>query len=183
GRLQAHELTLPTIERATGEAVTLEGGGFMDTPNQRLAVRQQVGIYDAEDLGNVKVDFRSGTPLLMRDVADVIESYPPPIGDAVIGVLGSDRNEPGLLLSLEKQPWGHTLEVNHKVEAALDALRPGLKDLEIDPTIFRPATFIERSLYNLSHAMAVGCALVVAILFVFLFDWRTAVITLTGFLL
>src|SRR4029079_13794262 len=128
GRLQAHELTLPTIERATGEAVILEGGGFLDTPNQRLALRQQVGIYDAEDLGNVKVDFRSGTPLRMRDVADVIESSPPPIGDAVIGVLGSDRNEPGLLLIVEKQPWGNTLDVTHKVEEALKALAPGLKD-------------------------------------------------------
>jgi CzcA family heavy metal efflux pump len=179
-RLQAHEVTLGTIERAAAEAVTLEGGGFVDTPNQRLAVRQQVGIYDAEDLGNVKVDFRGGAPLRMRDVAEVIESYPPPIGDAVIGVLGSDRAEPGLLLIVEKQPWGNTLEVTHKVEAALVALAPGLKDLEIDPTIFRPATFIERSLYNLSHAMAVGCGLVVVILFVFLFDWRTAVISITA---
>src|SRR3954463_6581614 len=179
-RLKAHDVTLGTIEKAAAEAVTLEGGGFLDTPNQRLALRQQVGIYDAEDLGNVKVDFRAGTPLRLRDVADVIESYPPPIGDAVIGVMGSDRNEPGLLLIVEKQPWGNTLEVTHKVEKALDALRPGLKDLEIDSTIFRPATFIERSLYNLSHAMAVGCALVVVILFVFLFDWRTAVISLTA---
>jgi CzcA family heavy metal efflux pump len=179
-KLQAHDVSLATVERAAAEAVTLEGGGFLDTPNQRLAVRQQVGVYRAEDLGDVKVDFRAGTPLCLRDVADVIESYPPPIGDAVIGVLNSDRNEPGLLLIVEKQPWGNTLEVTHKVEAALDALRPGLKDLEIDSTIFRPATFIERSLYNLSHAMAVGCALVVVILFVFLFDWRTAVISLTA---
>ena len=43
------------------------------------------------------------------------------------------------------------------VEAALDALRPGLQGLKIDPTIFRPATFIERSLHNLSHAMLIGC--------------------------
>ena len=126
-RLQAHDVTLGTIERAAAEAVTLEGGGFIDTPNQRLAVRQQVGIYDAEDLGNVKVDFRGGTPLRLRDVADVIESYPPPIGDAVIGVMGSDRNEPGLLLIVEKQPWGNTLEVTHKVEAALERSKPGLQ--------------------------------------------------------
>src|SRR5262245_43702375 len=185
-RLQAHEVTLGTIERSAADAVLLEGGGFVDTPNQRLAIRQQVGIYDAEDLGNVKVDFRGNAPLRMRDVADVIESYPPPIGDAVISAVrdtpdGTKRvGEPGLLLIVEKQPWGNTLEVTHKVEAALDALRPGLKELDIDPTIFRPATFIERSLYNLSHAMAVGCALVVVILFAFLFDWRTAVISLTA---
>jgi len=51
---------------------------------------------------------------------------------------------------------------------------------KMDPTIFRPATFIERSLYNLSHAMGIGCLLVVVILALFLFDWRTAVISLTA---
>src|SRR5438132_30470 len=177
-RLQAHDVTLGAIERAAADAVTLEGGGFLDTPNQRLAVRQQVGIQSAEDLANVNVEFRAGTPLRLRDVADVIESFPPPIGDAVIGVQGSDRNEPGLLLIVEKQPWGNTLDVTRKVEKALDALRPGLKDLEIDSTIFRPATFIERSLYNLSHAMAGGCILLLVILCVCLFDWRAAIISL-----
>src|SRR5581483_11306345 len=52
--------------------------------------------------------------------------------------------------------------------------------IEIDPTIFRPATFIERALDNLTKALAVGCGLVAVILFVFLFDWRTAVISLTA---
>ena len=72
-------------------------------------------------------------------MAEVAIGSPPPIGDAVI------NDGPGLLLIVEKQPQGNTLEVTRKVEAALEALRPGLKDVEIDPTIFRPATFIERA--------------------------------------
>ena len=88
-------------------------------------------------------------------MADVVIGSPPPIGDAVI------NDGPGLLLIVEKQPWGNTLEVTRDVEAALEALRPGLKDVEIDPTIFRPATFIERSLDNLTHALLIGCVLVV----------------------
>ena len=83
-------------------------------------------------------------------------AHPPPIGDAVI------NDGPGLLLIVEKQPTGNTLEVTREVEAALETLRPGLKDVEIDPTIFRPATFIERSLANLSHALLLGCVLVIA---------------------
>src|SRR5437764_2588522 len=75
-RLQAHEVSLGTVERAAADAVALEGGGFVDTPNQRLAVRQQVGIYNAEDLSNVKVDYRGGTSLRLRDVAQVVESFP-----------------------------------------------------------------------------------------------------------
>ena len=70
--------------------------------------------------------------------------------------------------------------MTRKVEEALDALRPGLKGVEIDSTIFRPASFIERALDNLTRALAVGCGLVVVILAIFLFDWRTAVISLTA---
>src|SRR5262249_36501629 len=73
-----------------------------------------------------------------------------------------------------------TLAVSRQVEAALEALKPGLKGVDIDPTIFRPATFIERSLDNLSHALLVGCVLVAVILVAFLFDWRTAVISATA---
>jgi Cu/Ag efflux pump CusA len=72
------------------------------------------------------------------------------------------------------------LEVTRQVEKAIEDLKPGLKGVDHDPTIFRPATFIERSLDNLSEAMIVGCVLVIVILLVFLFDWRTAVISLTA---
>src|SRR6185437_13903355 len=105
------------------------------------------------------------------EVADVVEGFPPPIGDAVI------NDGPGLLLIVEKQPWGNTLAVTRAVEAALETLRPGLAGVELDATIFRPATFIERALDNLSHAMLLGCVLVVAVLALFLFDWRTALIS------
>jgi CzcA family heavy metal efflux pump len=173
-RLRAHAVTLGAVERAAADATALVGGGFMDTPNQRIALRQVVDLRSSDDLGDAVVDFRSGSPLRLRDVATVVEGFPPPIGDAVI------NDGPGLLLIVEKQPWGNTLEVTRNIEAALEAMRPGLKDLNIDSTIFRPATFIERSIANLSHAMFLGCVLVVIILVAFLFDWRTAVISLSA---
>ena len=173
-RLQAHGVTLDAVQRAVADAVTLNGGGFIDTPNQRLALRQITGVRTAADLAEAIVDYRGGAPILLRDVTEVVESFPAPIGDAVI------NDEPGLLLIVEKYPWGNTLEVTRKVEAALEALRPGLKGLDIDPTIFRPATYIERSLHNLTHAMLIGCLLVIVILIAFLFDWRTSLISLTA---
>ncbi|HJT36666.1 MAG TPA: efflux RND transporter permease subunit [Pirellulales bacterium] len=173
-RLREHQVTLAAIERAAADAVVQAGGGFIDTPNQRMAVRHLTGVLKADDLAATVVDFRGGAPLRLGDVADVVEGFPAPIGDAVI------NDGPGLLLIVEKQPWGNTLNVTRKVEAALDALRPGLKDVEIDATIFRPATFIERSLTNLSDAMLLGCLLVIVILVAFLFDWRTSLISLTA---
>jgi CzcA family heavy metal efflux pump len=173
-KLQTHQVSLGAVERAAADAVKLAGGGFVDTPNQRMAVRQLVGVSSAEDLGSALVEFRDGAPLRLRDVATVAIDHQTPIGDAII------NDVPGLLLIVEKQPWGNTLSVTQEVEKALDSLRPGLADLEIDSTIFRPATFIEQSLSNLSHAMAVGCGLVVLILLLFLFDWRTALISITA---
>ena len=62
--------------------------------------------------------------------------------------------------------------------AALEALRPGLSGVDVDSTIFRPATFIEMSIGNLNRALLIGCLLVVFVLAIFLWDWRTAVISL-----
>ncbi|MGV3608047.1 MAG: efflux RND transporter permease subunit [Planctomycetaceae bacterium] len=173
-RLRAYGVTLDQVTRAAGDATVLDAGGFVDTPNQRLAVRQLSPIIDPEDLARTVVDFRAGAPLRIGDVAQVVIGSPPPIGDAII------NDKPGLLLIIEKQPEGNTLEVTRRVEEAIDALRPGLQGVELDSTIFRPASFIERALENLTHALLIGCALVVAILILFLFDWRTAIISLTA---
>lgn len=174
GRLAAAGIGLGEVERAAADAVAPGPGGFLDTPNQRLAVRQAAAVRTPEDLAEAVVAHRSGVALRLGDVAVVTTGFPPPIGDAVI----NDR--PGLLLIVEKQPWGNTLELTRDVEAALDALRPGLKGVEIDSTIFRPATFIERSLRNLGRALVLGCGLVVLILVLFLAEWRTALVSLTA---
>ena len=71
-------------------------------------------------------------PLRLGDIAEVRIGFPPPIGDAVI------NDGEGLLLIVEKQPTGNTLEVTRQVEKAIEDLKPGLKGVDIDPTIFRP---------------------------------------------
>lgn len=173
-RLAANGVALDAVTRAIGDAITISGGGFIDSPNQRLSVRHVVGITTPDDLARTVVIFTNGTPIRIGDVANVVLSHPAPIGDAVI------NDGPGLLLIVEKQPWGNTLEVTRQVEAALETLKPGLKDVEMDPTIFRPATFIERSLHNLTQTLLYGCALVAAVLIAFLLSWRTALISLTA---
>ncbi len=171
-RLRSHHVTLDGLIAAAGQAAAVGGGGFIDTPNQRLAVAQPGAITSPEDLAAVPIAFRGGAALRIGDVARVVEAYPAPIGDGVI------NDGPGLLLIVEKQPWGNTLDVTRRVEQALAALRPALSGVDIDSTIFRPATFIEMSLDNLGHAMLLGCLLVAMILAAFLFEWRTAVISL-----
>jgi CzcA family heavy metal efflux pump len=173
-RLKAHQVTLDAVIRSTGDAVVLDAGGFVDTPNQRMAVRQLPPVKSPAELAETVVAFNSNVPLKLGDVAEVKIGSPPPIGDAII------NDQPGLLLIVEKQPAANILEVTRKVEAVLALLKPGMKDIEIDSTIFRPATFIERSIDNLTHALLVGCVLVVIVLIIFLYDWRTAIISLAA---
>jgi CzcA family heavy metal efflux pump len=170
-RLRAHGVSLDAVIRAAGDAVAIGAGGFIDTPNQRLAVRHVSPVREPEDLARSVIELRGGSPLRIGDAADVVAGFPSPIGDAVI------NDGPGLLLIVEKQPWGNTLDVTRAVEDAVDALRPGLKDVALDSTIFRPATFIERSIDNLTRAMWLGCLMVVLVLAAFLADWRTAFIS------
>jgi CzcA family heavy metal efflux pump len=173
-RMRDHQVTLDDIINTTQDAVSTDSGGFIDTPNQRLAVTHIAAVETAEDLREMPVAFRNGSPLSLDRVSDVVEGFPPPIGDAII------NDGPGLLLIVEKQPTGNTLEVTRNVEAAMESLRPALADVDVDTTIFRPATFIEMSIDNLRKALLWGCVLVAAILIAFLFEWRTAVISLTA---
>jgi CzcA family heavy metal efflux pump len=169
--LYTHGLTTKDIVRAAQEGVQIGGGGFIDTQNQRLAVAHIPDIQSAKDLSQVPVAIRNGSPLTLGDLTNLVEGSPPPIGDAII------NDGPGILLVVEKQPWGNTLEVTEKIEEVLKALRPGLKDMKIDSTIFRPATFIEMSLRNLNRALLIGCVLAIIVLIFFLNDWRTALIS------
>ncbi|MGH7552240.1 MAG: efflux RND transporter permease subunit, partial [Longimicrobiales bacterium] len=170
-RLRAHHVSLTEVVDAARAAGAVGGGGFMDTPNQRFAVTQRSAVHGPMDVAQTVVAFRNGASLRLGDVADVVEGFPPMIGDAVI------NDVPGLLLIVEKQPWGNTLEVTRRVEEAIDAMRPGLQGVDLDPTIFRPATFIEMSIGNLRTAMILACILVTLVLALFLHDWRTTVIS------
>ncbi len=184
-RLRAEGVTLDQVTRAAQDATVLDSGGYIDKPNQRLAIRHRSSVRDPADLGRTVVAFQGNAPLRLGDVAQVQFGSPPAIGDAIIVAKPKDgeippEGVPGLLLIVEKQPDANTLEVTRRVEAALRELEPGLTGVEVDPTIFRPATFVERAIDNLSRALLVGCALVVLILIAFLFDWRTALISMTA---
>lgn len=173
-RLRATGVTLDAVARAAGDAAVISAGGFVDTPNLRLSVAQMALVTTPEDLARTVVEFRGGTPVRLGDVADVRIGHPAPIGNAVI------NDGPGILLIVEKQPWGNTLEVTAGVERVLAELKPGLPEVAVDSTIFRPATFIQLSLDHLTEALWLGCLLVVVVLWFFLGDWRTTVISLSA---
>ena len=184
-RLAAQGVSLNQVMRVTADALdtgilrfsdgaVIGTGGFIDTPTQRFGIRHVSPIITPDDLGQVTVGQRDRQALLLGDVAEIVEDHQPLIGDAVI------NDGPGLMLIVEKFPWANALDVTRGVEEAMDSLRPGLSGIEIDTTIFRPATFIELSIDNLTKAMLIGALLVVLVLGAFLFEWRVALISVAA---
>ena len=137
-------------------------GGFVDSTNQRLVVRHVLPIVTPDDLAQVALEGTDHMPLRLGDVADVAIGHQPLAGDAVV------NDGPGLLLIVEKYPWGNTLDVTREVEEAIDQMKPGLPGIEFDTTIFRAADFIETSIDNLTKALIIGAILVVLVLGAFL---------------
>ncbi len=182
-RLRKSGITINQVKETTADAIDsgllqfsnggyIGTGGFVDTPNQRLWVQHVVPITTPENLARVPI---KGSPsLVLGDIAELKYDHQALAGDAVI------NDGPGLLLIVQKFPWANTLDVTRGVEEAIDDLRPGLSGIEIDTTIFRPATFIEESIDNLTWALLVGSILVIAILILFLFEWRTALISVVA---
>jgi CzcA family heavy metal efflux pump len=182
-RMREHGVSLEQVMETTADSLdagllkfssgSLIGtGGFLDTPNQSLAIRHLLPIVTPGNLAEVPVEGAGGGgKVRLGQVADVAEGYMPLAGDAVI------NDGPGLLLVVEKFPWGNTLDVTRGVEEALDELRPGLGGIQIDTHIFRAANFIEASIDNLTRALIIGALLVLLVIGAFLFEWRAAVIS------
>jgi CzcA family heavy metal efflux pump len=183
GTLRNKNVTLKQVIATTGnaqiaspvsylEASTPGSGGFIETPQQRLQVRNVFdNIATPAELGRVPVEGTGGR-LRLTDVANVVEDHQPLIGDAVV------NDKDGLLLVIEKFPGANTREVSEGVESALNKLKPGLAGMETDTSVFRPASFIEDAIDNLTLAVVIAAILLTLILAAFLFHWRTVLIAL-----
>jgi len=185
-KLRAERVTLMQIIKTAGnalwssplsflEASTPGTGGWVETPNQRLGVRHVLPITTAKDLAKVPID--DAETKRLGDVASVVEDHQPLIGDAIV------KGAPALMLVVEKLPWANTHAVTQELEKALAALRPGLSGLEMDSSLFRPATFLDLAVGNLSRALLIGSVLMLVALFAFFSNWRTALISAVVILL
>ena len=186
-KLDTYDLTLDEVMTVMADALDagllkfshgaiIGTGGYIDTPIQRIGIRSILPILTPEDLAKVPVNERTkpdGSPLTLGDLGEVGWNHLPMVGDAVI------NDGEGLMLIVEKLPWANTLDVTRGVEEAINEMRPGLQGIAIDTAIFRPATFIETSIDNLTKSLLIGAVLVIIVLLFFLYEWRVALISAT----
>jgi CzcA family heavy metal efflux pump len=185
-KMQARQVSLENVMEATADAVdsgllkfstgaVIGTGGTIETPNQRLGIRNVLPIVTPADLAKVPVTssgHQGSGPVRLGDIATVAEDHQPLIGDAIID------GQPGLLLVVEKLPWANSLQMTAGVEDAIRQLEPGLPGITFDTKVFQQANFVKLAIANLTQALVIGFILVVVILALFLFEWRMALISL-----
>ncbi|MES2293373.1 MAG: efflux RND transporter permease subunit [Pseudomonadota bacterium] len=172
-RMTSYGVTLTDIADAARSALSLKGAGFIDLAHQRVLIQTPVPTPDPAKIANAVLTVRSGTPLTIGDVATVRQEAALRSGDALI------QGRPGILLSLASQYGANTLQATRSVEAALAQLAPALKaqGITVYPALQRPANFIESAVSSLEQSLVIAAILILAVLYLFLRDWRSALIT------
>ena len=168
----ADALDTGTLKFVKGSAVGSLGDA--ETNSQRLPIEDLLPILGPIDLARTSLAAPNGKQLHISQVANVQYGHAPLLGDAVID------GKPGLMIVVDKYPGANTLQVTKGLDKAIAELKPALPGVHIDAQIFRPATFIQTAVDNLSIAVLIGCFLVALILVAFLFEWRAAVISLVA---
>jgi len=173
-QLQAFDVSLAEVTEAAEAANNNAAGGFLISPDKELLIRGVGRVETLEDLAESVVAARNGIPVLLRDVADVR------IGAALKRGDGSVDGKPAIVVMVNKQPLADTPTVTQAVEAAMEEIKGSLSsDVNVAVT-FRQSDFIDASIKNVRNALRDGIIIVSIILFLFLMNWRTAVITLSA---
>ena len=172
-RLQAHGLSLGDVESAVANANENTTGGFAEQQGQEFLIRNLGRVRSAAELADAVITTREGVPVLVGNVAQIIQGIQPKRGDASINAA------PAVLIMVQKQPGQDTLDLTKNVLAALEELRPGLPNgVTLDDDVFRQQHFIESSIRNVQHAIRDAGILVTVVLLIFLLNLRTTVISL-----
>jgi HME family heavy-metal exporter len=185
GSLLSFGVSLREVEQALEKGNANVTGGYLDGqgPNEYL-VRALGRVRSVEDLEALVVKIRGGRPVLLRQVARVIEGAEVKRGDSAAKVRQPDgkfAGGPAVVLTINKQPGTDTRKLTQRVTEALAELKPSLPaDIRIAPELYQQKQFIDLAIHNVIAALRDGGILVAIILFVFLLNFRTTLITLTA---
>ncbi len=174
-QLQAFQLTLADVERALGQANQNVAGGYLERGSHEYLVRGIGRVQSLDDLGQSVVKSSSERSILLRDVARIEERPQLKRGDSSV------NGHPAVVLTIGKQPSADTLRLTDEIRKALEELKPSLpQDVTVDSSIFQMRKFIDLGIHNVIDALRDGAILVLIVLFLFLLNIRTTLITLTA---
>ncbi|WP_298452285.1 efflux RND transporter permease subunit [uncultured Prevotella sp.] len=174
GRMNHYGVTLAEVMAATDQMNRNTNGGVIYEYGNEYIVRGVVSTEDVKEMGNTVVKTVNGDAITLADVADV-QTGPqvPKLGTA------SEKGKPAVLLTVTKQPDTGTIELTKKLEAALKDLKKNMPaDVHVSTDIFRQSRFIESSINNVKQSLYEGAIFVVIVLFLFLANVRTTLISL-----
>jgi len=174
-KIQKLQLPIADIEHNLAEISLNSTGGFINIEKNESLIRVLGAIRTKEEILNSVVGQHLGKPILVKEVAEVKEAPQVMRGDASI------NSTTGVIMSIQKQPGASTIELTRDVEKALKVLEKSLpKNIELKPDLFKQANFIETSIDNVKEALRDGVILVLIVLFLFLLNFRTTMITMTA---
>lgn len=174
GRMAHYGVTLGEVMAVTDQMNRNTNGGVIYEYGNEYIVRGVVSTTEVEKMADAVVKSVNGDAVTLGDVADVqVGSQVPRLG------LASEKGKPAVLLTVTKQPDTGTIELTERLEAALKDLKKNMPaDVHVSTDIFRQSRFIESSVKNVEHSLYEGAIFVVIVLFLFLANVRTTVISL-----
>jgi len=172
-QLHRFNLALDDIIQAASQAGTIQGGGFIENLNQRFTLQVTGQPATPEQFAKIIVKRDQGRNITLGEVTTIRYAPEPPIGAAQIG------GKKGIVMMVIGQYGANTLTVSRQVEQTLQEFEPVFKNEAVTfyEHLFRPADYIERSIKNLSGHLLIGGLFVLVILYLFLFNLRTAFIS------
>jgi CzcA family heavy metal efflux pump len=175
-RLRLHDLTVADVVEAASEAHSSLSAGYLpDVDGLELPVRQTGRVRSVDDISGTVIKYHEGAAVTIGQVADVR------LGPALTRGTGADLGKPAVVLTVLKAPGTNTLVVTEQIDEMLDALLPTLPEgVQLNRDVFRQSNFIRMSVDNIVHALRDAAIIVTILLFLFLMNVRTTVITLVA---
>ena len=173
-KMKHYGVTLGEVMAVTGQMNQNTNGGVIYEYGNEYIVRGVVSTEDVDQMARSVIKVSGGAPVTLGDVADVqIGAQQPKLGVA------SEKGHPAVLVTVTKQPDTGTIELTAKIEAALKDLQKNLPaDVHVSTDTFRQSRFIESSISNVKSSLYEGAIFVVIVLFLFLANVRTTIISL-----
>ena len=174
-KLRQFNIGIDEVDNALALTNQNTTGGFYNDKGSEVLIRNIARTNTLDDLGNTVISNKNNATVLLKQIADV------KFGAAVKRGDGSLNGKPAVILNVEKQPGASTVTVTDEILKAVAEIQGSLpKDVKIQTNVFRQKDFIVNSLSNVESALRDGFILVIIILFLFLLNFRTTIITLTA---